>query len=92
MAVLPDADRTRIWRGLMRIGERYADPIDKAALRAAVDATDDWIDANAASFNAALPVTARDNLTAAQKTLLFCAMAAFRVSQAFAQRLLGGMD
>jgi len=92
VAVLPDADRTRIWRGLMRIGERYADPIDKAALRAAVDATDDWIDANAASFNAALPAAAQSGLTGAQKTLMFCGVAAFRVSPAFAQRLLGGMD
>jgi len=85
MAPLPDADRLRIWRGLMRywsrvnVGESLLN-IVKADLRAAVDATDIWIDNNQASYNSALPVAARTNLTAIQKTLLFCAVALARVS------------
>ena len=41
--------------------------IGKAALRGAVDAVDDWLDANATSFNQAIPQPARSALTAAQK-------------------------
>ena len=39
----------------------------KAALRAAIDAVDDWLDANATAFNQAIPQPARSALTAAQK-------------------------
>ena len=42
----------------------------KTDWRAAVDAADIWANSNAASFNSALPTTARNNLTAAQKALL----------------------
>lgn len=42
----------------------------KADLLAAVAAVDDWIDANAASYNQALPQPARDALTAPQKVEL----------------------
>jgi hypothetical protein len=47
----------------------------KADLRAAVDATDTWIDNNAASYNSALPAAFRTTATATQKTLLFCYVA-----------------
>lgn len=71
MAVLPALDRDRIVRWFMR---RNTEPvgITKAQLRAAVDATDDWIDTNAAAFNTALPLAARNALSATQKTILFC--------------------
>lgn len=46
-----------------------------ANLKAAIDATDDWIESNQASFNSALPTAARNNLTLSQKTLLFCFVA-----------------
>lgn len=74
MAVLPDADRDRVWRAFMR---RNLDSsgFTKADLRAAVDATDSWIDSNAAAFNSALPAAFRTTATAAQKTLLFCYVA-----------------
>jgi hypothetical protein len=42
----------------------------KADLQAAVAAVDDWVVANAASFNTALPLAARNGLTAAQKARL----------------------
>ncbi len=44
--------------------------ITKADLRAAIDAADDWADANASSYNLALPVAARNALTAKQKARL----------------------
>jgi len=42
----------------------------KADVQAAVAAVDDWVVANQASFNAALPLPARTSLTAAQKAEL----------------------
>lgn len=94
MAVLSEEDIKRIWRGLMRLWSslRESVVIDKTQLLAAVEATDEWIDNNVASYNSALPDAARTNLTQAQKTLLFCAVAAMRVSAAFARRLLGEVD
>ncbi len=37
---------------------------------AAVNAADDWLNANAASFNNALPAAAKTNMTTSQKALL----------------------
>lgn len=48
---------------------------DTTELRAAIDATDDWIDLNAGSFNAALPDPFKSVASAQQKTLLFCYVA-----------------
>lgn len=42
----------------------------KADIQAAVNAVDDWVVANAAAFNSAIPVAARNGLTAAQKAHL----------------------
>lgn len=94
MATLPSLDRGKISSGLQRHFSALREPIAliKSDLRAAVDATDDWIDLNQASYNAALPLAARNNLTASQKTLLFCAVAAYRVSKSFAIKLLGEVD
>ena len=80
MAALPTADRQRIKRGLARwfSGLRELLNLSDADFQAAVDATDTWIDANAAAYNTALPVAARTNLTASQKTLLFVAVALMR--------------
>ena len=50
---------------------RDAFNLTKPQLDAAIAAIDDWIEANAASFNAALPLPARTALTAAQKAELF---------------------
>lgn len=44
--------------------------LTKPQLDAALLAIDGWLDANAAAYNAALPVAARNNLTAAQKAEL----------------------
>lgn len=71
MAVLPDTDRNRVWRYYMRQQTGNCD-FTKIDLRAAVDATDTWLDANQASFNSALPVAFRTNATLAQKVALLC--------------------
>ena len=94
MAQLPTEDRQRIWRGLMRpwSNEREAVAILKADVLAAGNATDTWIDNNQASYNTALPEAARNNLTTAQKTLLFCAVALARVSIPFLRRVFGEVD
>lgn len=72
MAALADQDRFDAWADLMReMSGRYeVVAIAKADLRAAINAADDWVNANAASFNTALPQPARSSLTASQKALL----------------------
>lgn len=95
MAQLPDVDRLRIWRGLMRWWSNLWEPVtdlSKGDLLDAIIATDTWIDNNQASYNAALPTAARTNLTLAQKTLLFCAVALARVDIPMLRRVLGEVD
>lgn len=58
---------------LSRLFETLA--LSKADLLAAAQATDDWIEANQAAYNAALPLPARTALTANQKVRLFLAVA-----------------
>lgn len=52
--------------------------INRNDLRAAINAADDWADANAVSFNQALPQPARGSLTAAQKAMLLMIVIARR--------------
>ncbi len=90
-------DRRRCWRGLLRFWSRthepWADaPCSKEELHDAIVATDEWIEANQASYNAALPEPFRSGATLVQKTLLFCVVAVMRVSQAFARAILGEVD
>lgn len=94
MADLSDADRQRIWRGLMRWWSnlRQAMALNKSDLKAAVDATDTWIDDNQTAYNNALPEAARTNLDQAQKTLLFCAVALARVDIPMLRRVFGEVD
>lgn len=54
--------------------------VTKPELRAAIDATDDWIEANQTSFNNALPQPFRGSATLTQKTFLFCYVAMRRAS------------
>lgn len=70
MAVLSDEERRRTTAQWMR-ANLEAVSITKADLRAAVNATDQWIDDNASAYNLALPQPARGALSATQKTLLF---------------------
>ena len=78
MPVLSDADRQLVAFALMDLPTSVRGVVAgmiKADVKAAVDATDAWIQANQGAFNAALPATARTNLTADQKTLLFTQVA-----------------
>lgn len=72
MAALSDSDRRATWAELMQEWSSLRDPvaITKIDLRAAIDAIDAWVDANAASFNSAIPQPARGGLTSAQKAKL----------------------
>ena len=94
MAELTTALRLNIWRGLMRwwSNNRTTLALSKADLQAAVNATDTWIDANAASYNTALPAAAQSGLTATHKTLPFCAVALARVDLDTLRKLFGEVD
>ena len=72
MAILSDNDRIAAWANFMQraSNEHLPVSITKAELRAAVDAADQWVSDNQASFNSALPLPARSNLTASQKALI----------------------
>ena len=70
-------ERRDLWAAFMEDISRRVEPIGitKTELRAAIDAIDDWVEANAAAFNAAIPQPARGALTAAQKAALLSAIA-----------------
>lgn len=84
MAVLDSTNRTRCGNQLMRDG-RCPGAVKKGDLRAAIDATDDWIEANGAAYNLALPLAFRTNATLQQKVLLFCYVAMRRAGLLRAQ-------
>ncbi|NIP55016.1 MAG: hypothetical protein GWN00_14840 [Aliifodinibius sp.] len=77
MAVLTEQDRYDLWAEYMRFSSNIREEIGltKPELRAAVDATDDWIEANKADYNSSLPAAAQAALTAKQKARLFMAVA-----------------
>jgi hypothetical protein len=66
-----DVDRALVCAEWQRGNDSPLGALTKADLKAAVDAIDAWIDANAASFNQAIPQPARGALTAKQKAWLF---------------------
>ena len=95
MAVLSTEDRQRVTNGLMRLWSRERTTlggVNKTQLRAAVDATDAWIEANQTSYNNALPNPFKTQATLVQKTLVFCAVALARVSIAFLRIVFGEVN
>ncbi|PWK81726.1 hypothetical protein C8D88_116138 [Lentzea atacamensis] len=72
--------RARVWAHAMRNWTGSLSGVTKSDLQAAVNAIDDWVDTNQASFNTALPLAFRTNASAAQKALLFCFVLMRRVS------------
>lgn len=70
MAALTDADRQQVWKeyqsnlGALR---EIVGALSKQDVKAAVDAIDAWVEANTASYNAAIPQPARGALTTKQK-------------------------
>lgn len=86
MAVMTAADREKARRAFIEEICNAREPLTallKTDIIAAVNATDQWISDNQASFNQALPVASRNNLTAAQKARLF--------SWVVKQRFLSGL-
>lgn len=73
MAALLDADRFTVQQDFCTDLSRARSifTLTRPELRAAINAIDDWIVANQASFNLAIPQPARGVLTADQKTELF---------------------
>jgi hypothetical protein len=69
MAVLPALDRTRVAAQFMR-EMTTPSSYTKAELNAAIAAADDWVEANAAAYNTALPVAFRTNASVGHKALL----------------------
>lgn len=95
MAVLPTADRQRIWRGLMRYWSALREVLSgqlKTDIQAAVNAADVWADDNAASYNTALPVAFRTNATAGQKALLLAMVILARHNPALLRSILGEVE
>jgi hypothetical protein len=72
VALLSDVDRQAVWADLMR--RVLGAGLTKAQLRAAVDAADTWADANSAAYNLALPLVARNALSAGDKAILLAAV------------------
>ncbi len=73
MAVLSDPDRAVLWAGYMRKASARRDglPLLKTELRAAIDAIDAFVEANATAFNSTIPQPARGALSTKQKAELF---------------------
>lgn len=72
---LSDEDRLALWARFMRdvsLREEVFGQLSKHEIRDAVDAIDQWIDDNISSFNAAIPLPARNELTAKQKAEILC--------------------
>ena len=97
MAALPQDDRLKIWRGIMRYGSKpdtrqIWDGMTKTDLQAAVNAADDWADANAASFNSALPAAFRTNANNGQKALLLALVVLARYNPAAVRKIVGDVD
>lgn len=74
MAVLDNTARAKLWRLFMEKGHCPGSVL-KADLRAAVDALDNWVEANAATINAALPQPFRGAATPEQKAILLAYIA-----------------
>lgn len=73
MTVLSDADRkTECQRFMNNVDERQDAPgwsgMTKAQLRDAVNAIDQWVEDNKASFNSAIPQPARGKLSSKHKS------------------------
>jgi len=95
MAELTTEQRQQVWRGLMRywsnLWESWSgDTPSSGEILTTVNETDTYIDENQVDYNMSL--TYADDFTPVQKTLIFCVVAAMRVSPAFCRQLLGNLD
>lgn len=94
MATLSTIVRQQIWRGIMRTWSREGGTaaFTKADLQAAVNAADDWLDANALLYNTALPLAFRTQATTAQKAFVLACVALARGNSALLRFILGEVD
>ncbi len=76
MAALGTQDRETLFSDYASdiSNRRLSTSLTKADLRAAINAIDDWADANQTSFNQAIPQPARSALTAKEKAQLLMAV------------------
>jgi hypothetical protein len=72
MARLDEQNRKLIWSDFMSELSQERDPVavDKVELRSALDAMDDWLNANMATIINAIPAPTRNKLTNQQKLRL----------------------
>jgi hypothetical protein len=78
---LTTGQRDQVYRAYMRLIAAEPCSFQKAALRAAVDNADDWLDSVATSGNTALNVTFRTAATSAQKAALVALVAWWRAGR-----------
>lgn len=90
MAVLPEADRDKLARGLMRYWSqsRELTAFEKAGVRQIVDDLDVFIDTNAVTINLAISQPYRNQATTGQKAFIFAAVALARYDVPTVRRLL----
>lgn len=78
MAVLSEADRREAAREWIKKAFRDLNVtanMTTTEIKAAVDATDDWCEENAAAFNSTLPAAFRTTATMPQKALMLAYVA-----------------
>jgi hypothetical protein len=103
MAVLSTADRTKVWRGVMRHWSNTGEVVEAIKTEiynvsndtGAIADLDSWLDTHGSTTapdtvgaNGALNSSYRNKFTASQKATLVAVLAAMRVSTSFAARLL----
>ena len=77
MALLSEPIRVQVWEKFMRENAESVS-ITRQDLRLAVNAVDDWLEANAVAANAAIPQPARAALSASQKAAILMYVTARR--------------
>jgi len=84
---LTTEQRLKIAAALQRVWSGRHDPIAclKQDVVAAIPAVDDWVEANQAAFNTAIPVAARNALSAQQKAELLYAVTIVRTGRKMEQ-------
>jgi len=99
MAVLAEADRAKMWRGMMRFLSKK--PVEfpytgmtKAEGRAGLDGIDDGLNAALASINGSLPEPFATEAGVNMKALFLCLDSAYRVDGTgeFAKKLFGELS
>ncbi len=72
MATLSDIARTQVWLQIMNdlSNRRDESAFLNTELRTALNAADQWVSDNKASYNSALPLPFRTDATTSQKALL----------------------